>query len=89
MTHSTPGCLGLQSIAGSEAPSLHRTGWGDPSERGPTGGFPTFNPVRPGLRNRHPFFFVPCRALTIQLEDYLMTVCLSQDADEETAARME
>ena len=64
MTRSTPGCLGLQNIAGSEAPPPQRTGLGDPDERGPTGGFPAFRsgrattPSDQGLRN--PLLFFLC-----------------------------
>lgn len=84
MTHPTPGCLGLQNIAGSEAPPLLRRGWGDPSEWGPAGGFPKFHsgrrptPSGPGLSNAPlaPLLHVPRRTLITQLEDYSVTVCL-------------
>lgn len=61
---STPDCLGLENIAGSEAHPPQRTGLGDPEEWGPTGGFPAFRrgrtatPSGRGLRN--PLLFFLC-----------------------------
>lgn len=95
MTHPTPGCLGLQNIAGSEAPPPLRRGWGDPSEWGPAGGFPKFHsgrrptPSGPGLRNAPPP--PPCPPPhTDHPVGGLFGDCLSiSDADEEAAEARE